>query len=120
MRGSFSFLRTVPARKPRTECFCQPLDLTSASSVVPFSWRSSFRSASCFDGVFAERGEGGFEDFDFAELAADFAAWVMGSSLGYEGIWRRQDHDPAEALSASGVGKIEKKVVRLIPPSKSG
>jgi len=28
--------------------------------------------------------------------------------LGYDGIWRRQDHNPAEALSASGVGKVVK------------
>ena len=33
--GSFSFLRTVPARNPRTECFCQPVSLTRTSTPAP-------------------------------------------------------------------------------------
>src|SRR6266403_2612352 len=33
--GSFSFLRTVPARKPRTECFCHPVSFTRTSKLAP-------------------------------------------------------------------------------------
>jgi hypothetical protein len=32
---SFSFLRTTPARKPRTECCCQPVSFIIAAIVIP-------------------------------------------------------------------------------------
>ena len=33
--GSVSFLRTTPARKPRTECCCHPVAFIIAAMVVP-------------------------------------------------------------------------------------
>src|SRR5438270_11844046 len=47
--GSFSFLRTVPAKKPRTECFCHPVALTSLSRVAPPGCRSRARIWSCLE-----------------------------------------------------------------------
>jgi hypothetical protein len=32
---NFSFLRTTPARKPRTECCCQPVSFIIAAIVIP-------------------------------------------------------------------------------------
>ena len=36
-----SFLRTTPAKNPRTECDCQPVDPTMVAIVAPFGRRSS-------------------------------------------------------------------------------
>src|SRR6266403_6196495 len=47
--GSFSFLRTVPAKKPRTECFCHPVALTSTSRVAPPGRRSRATIRSCLE-----------------------------------------------------------------------
>src|ERR1700680_1298419 len=44
-----SFLRTTPARKPRTECACQPVATMIAVMVVPFGRLNSASTAACFD-----------------------------------------------------------------------
>src|SRR5438105_3901257 len=47
--ASFSFLRTVPAKKPRTECFCHPVALTSRSRLAPPGCRSRARIWFCLE-----------------------------------------------------------------------
>src|SRR5215470_19615726 len=42
-----SFFLTTPARKPRTECGCQPVTFEMAAIVVPFLARSRPRTRSC-------------------------------------------------------------------------
>src|SRR5215208_3419783 len=46
---SFSFLRTMPARKPRTECCCQPVAFIIAAIVVPSGDRSIVITRACFE-----------------------------------------------------------------------
>src|SRR5438445_11778870 len=40
----------MPAKKPRTECCCQPVAFMMAAIVVPLGWRSMPRTVSCFEG----------------------------------------------------------------------
>src|SRR5438094_10068888 len=42
-----SFLRTTPAKKPRTECCCHPVAFMIAAIVVPFGCLRRPRTASC-------------------------------------------------------------------------
>src|SRR5262249_31261216 len=42
-----SFLRTTPAKKPHTECCCQPVAFMIAAIVAPFGCLSRARTASC-------------------------------------------------------------------------
>src|ERR1700731_1197178 len=42
-----SFLRTTPAKKPRTECCCQPVAFIIVAIVVPLGCLSRARTASC-------------------------------------------------------------------------
>jgi hypothetical protein len=44
-----SFLRTTPAKKPRTECCCQPVEFMIAAIVVPFGWLSSAMTVACLE-----------------------------------------------------------------------
>src|SRR6266568_293855 len=44
-----SFVRTVPARKPRTECACHPAFSIIAGMVAPLARRSIARSWACFE-----------------------------------------------------------------------
>src|SRR5215208_4632309 len=46
---SFSFLRTMPARKPRTECCCQPVAFIIAAIVAPSGDRSIVITRACFE-----------------------------------------------------------------------
>src|SRR6185503_14534670 len=46
---SFSFLRTTPARNPRTECCCQPVALIIAAIVAPLGDRSIVITRDCFE-----------------------------------------------------------------------
>jgi|SRR6516165_1335745 len=47
---SLSFFLTTPAKKPRTECACQPVTSMMVAIVVPLAWRSSDSTVSCFVG----------------------------------------------------------------------
>jgi hypothetical protein len=47
--GSASFLRTTPARKPRTECCCHPVAFIIAAMVVPFEEDSSAMTRDCLE-----------------------------------------------------------------------
>ena len=42
-----SFLRTTPAKKPRTECCCHPVAFMIAAIVAPLGCPSRARTASC-------------------------------------------------------------------------
>src|SRR5215475_5460782 len=42
-------LRTMPARKPRTECCCQPVAFIIAASVAPLADRSIVITRACFE-----------------------------------------------------------------------
>src|ERR1700738_878316 len=44
-----SFFLTTPAKKPRTECCCQPVAFMIAAMVAPFGSCSIARTADCFD-----------------------------------------------------------------------
>src|SRR3954447_7923000 len=45
-----SFLRTTPARKPRTECGCHPAACMIAATVTPPGRLSRDSTVACFDG----------------------------------------------------------------------
>src|SRR5262245_65216837 len=47
-KSSLRRLRTTPARKPRTECDCQPVAFVSAAMVAPPGERSISIAANCF------------------------------------------------------------------------
>src|SRR5262245_36063761 len=47
-KSSLRRLRTTPARKPRTECDCQPVVFVSAAMVAPPGERSMPIAADCF------------------------------------------------------------------------
>src|SRR6476646_6621381 len=66
---NFSFLRIVPARKPRIECGCHPVALTRASRVAPSGFRSKVIMRSCFDSSGAFRLVGSFALGFFAPAA---------------------------------------------------
>src|SRR5467141_4865468 len=44
-----SFFRTTPAKKPRTECCCQPVAFMMAAMVAPCRPCSMAITAACFD-----------------------------------------------------------------------
>src|SRR5436190_19105725 len=50
-----SFLRTTPAKKPRTECCCQPVAFMIAAIVTPLGCSSSARTAACLVSPRVER-----------------------------------------------------------------
>src|SRR6516162_9101154 len=88
---SLSFFLTTPAKKPRTECGCQPVASAIAATVVPLARRSIESTASCFEDeplpgfakAFAVAFDSGFEDFGFSAavvacpLRADFERFAF-------------------------------------------
>jgi hypothetical protein len=46
---NFSFLRTTPERKPRTECCCQPVACIIAAIVVPVGDSSMAITCACLE-----------------------------------------------------------------------
>src|SRR5262245_22042013 len=65
-----SFLRTTPAKKPRTECGCHPVVLMIAAIVVPSGWLNSASTLACLE--FA-RDAAACGAFDWAA----FLAWPL-------------------------------------------
>src|ERR1051325_4132622 len=47
-KSSLRRLRTTPARKPRTECGCQPVAFVSVAMLAPAGERSISIAADCF------------------------------------------------------------------------
>src|ERR1700722_12434392 len=81
-----SFLRTTPARKPRTECCCQSVAVTIAAIVVPAGFRSIAMTRACLvSGLAAGRddaGAGCLRDAGLAVLRAIKRAAAFGLDLG--------------------------------------
>src|SRR3954452_3597632 len=48
-RFSLSFFLTTPAKKPRTECCCQPVAFIMAARVVPLGSQSIFSTVDCLE-----------------------------------------------------------------------
>src|SRR5215467_1451100 len=76
-----SFLRTTPAKKPRTECCCHPVAFMIAAIVVPLGCLSSPRTVSCLVPPRLEP-EAAFSSF------ADFFARLAGATLVLLGVLR--------------------------------
>src|SRR6185436_14985558 len=88
-----SLLRTTPARKPRTECCCQPVAAMMAATVAPARSRSIVMTcaflvpvrilSSADDAIRAETD--GFDDLDFDRLHLDGAGsgLVLGFCIGH-------------------------------------
>src|SRR6266851_2073743 len=70
-----SFLRTTPAKKPRTECCCQPVAFMIAAIVVPFGSYSIFSTADCLDDE---------DTGDFADAA--FVAAALVAAVGFDRV----------------------------------
>src|SRR2546426_9633000 len=70
-----SFLRTTPAKKPRTECCCQLVAFMIAAIVVPLGCLSRVRTASCLVTPWPE------DEGLFAGLAGCFARPLARASL---------------------------------------
>src|SRR5712671_863127 len=68
-----SFFLTTPAKKPRTECCCQPVAFMIAAIVVPFGSYSIFSTADCLDDEDAG---------DFADAA--FVAAALVAAVGFD------------------------------------
>src|SRR6266851_8576670 len=68
-----SFFLTTPAKKPRTECCCQPVAFMIAAIVVPFGSYSIFSTADCLDDEHAG---------DFADTA--FVAAALVAAVGFD------------------------------------
>src|SRR5882724_1147803 len=104
-----SFLRTTPAKKPRTECCCQPVAFMIATIVVPLGCLSRPRTVSCLVPPRVEP-EVTFFSFTgfFARLAgATFALLgvlrcdILGSFL-LRRHKRRHHRSPTVAVSPAG------------------
>ena len=76
-----SFLRTTPAKKPRTECCCHPVAFMIAAIVAPLGCLSSPRTVSCLVPPRAEP-EAAFSSF------ADFFARLAGATVVSLGVLR--------------------------------
>src|SRR3954471_22739155 len=83
---SFSFLRTTPARKPRTECCCQPVAFIIVAIVVPLADRSIVITRDCFEPAtaFLLLGSPEFGDEGFAggaSASGDFDGFFPGLDI---------------------------------------
>src|ERR1700722_18667288 len=81
-----SFLRTMPARKPRTECCCQSVAVMMAAIVVPAGTRSIATMRACLVSgrtvVFEDEGASSVRDLDLRlDREVDRAA-ALGFDLG--------------------------------------
>src|SRR5256884_8521216 len=76
-----SFLRTTPAKKPRTECCCHPVAFVIAAIVVPLGCLSRPRTVSCLVPPRVEA-EGTFSNF------AGFFARLAGATFVLLGVLR--------------------------------
>ena len=76
-----SFLRTTPAKKPRTECCCHPVVFMIAAIVVPLGCLSSPTTVSCLVPL-RVKPEATFSTF------ADFFARLAGATFVLLGVLR--------------------------------
>src|SRR5665811_1330975 len=109
-----SFLRTTPARKPRTECCCHPVAVTIAAIVAPAGVCSMATIRACllsaraalFGDAGADRAPDlGFPVFRVGKREAAFRfdlGLVMGSSEGQCDAIRRTTSAPPEQNTRQG------------------
>ena len=142
-------MRTVPAKKPRTECCCQPVAFMMAATVVPSGWPRRSRIVCCFVVVFGAEAPSGRLRLAvscfapaFAEARAELrslafwgptvgcftpvVAWavlrgICGSPFGCGGVLRRHHRSPAVASSPAGQGsdRAAQRPVSASPHSRS-
>ena len=105
------FLAHDPAKKPRTECCCQPVVFTMTGMVVPSDRLSIRITADCFEsslGLEALALRALFLSVPASRSSPSnwsyFFAWSFQSPLaGHDGICRH-DRNPAEAKALAGRG----------------
>src|ERR1700740_649301 len=104
-----SFLRTTPAKKPRTECCCQPVAFIMAAIVTPLGWPRRARTASCLVLLRREGVLSAFAGLFTRCLARANLALVRvlrcdiwRSLFSYDGIQRRHHRSPTMAASPAG------------------
>src|SRR6188472_2429386 len=66
-RWRSSFFLTTPAKKPRTECCCQPVAFMIAAIVAPLGSYNIFSTIDCLD----DEEAGGFDVAAFGVMALD-------------------------------------------------
>src|SRR6478735_3267314 len=91
---SFSFLRTTPAKNPRTECCCQSVSFIIPEIVAPVGDCNMAMTRACFDTALSDLDgltAAGLDTFEvFVRFALDFgkrfiADFVIENSFGYRG-----------------------------------
>jgi hypothetical protein len=113
---SFSFRRlpTTPARKPRTECFCQPVVSIIPASVAPMGARSIATTRDCLEsgGALAVLAlpaafVAGVVGLDGADTALETADFLLAAGIGIlqrSGLRRRCAAPPKPQLGAKASG----------------
>src|SRR5215813_9295335 len=104
-----SFLRTTPAKNPRTECCCHPVAFMIAAIVVPLGRLSSPRTVSCLVPPRVEP-ETAFPVFAALFVCLAGAAFVLlgvlrcdiSQVLSVATAQRRHDRSPTAAVSPVG------------------
>src|SRR5580698_2208097 len=116
-----SFLRTTPAKKPRTECCCHPVAFMIAAIVVPLGCDSNASTAPCLVSGF----EAGPTFVSFAALLAllGFAGFLLlailrRDMLGPSWLRRHQHrHHRSPAVAARPAGRYPGQPVGLLVTS---
>jgi hypothetical protein len=94
-----SFLRTTAAKKPRTECCCQPVAFMMAAIVVPFGCLSRARTASCLVPPRVEAGG------TVLGLTSPFARLLARENSVFLGVLTRRRHHRNPRVAASPAGQ---------------
>src|SRR6266851_4815300 len=114
-----SFLRTTPAKKPRTECCCQPVAFMIAAIVAPLGCLSRVRTVSCLVPLRLEPEAAFFPSF------AGFFSRLVGATFVLLGVLRcdilrsfrlrrhQRRHHRSPALASQPAGRD---LVRAISP----
>src|SRR6202011_1706140 len=100
-RFNFSFFLTTPAKKPRTECCCQPVAFMIAAMVVPFGSCNIFSTDDCLEGDEA----GAFDDtaldiavFDVTAAFDRAGTLVFAGRFALPGVFSDLDFDLLVAI----------------------
>src|SRR5262249_39029101 len=120
-----SFFRTTPAKKPRTECCCQPVAFMMAAIVAPLGWLSRARTASCLVGLrFAPATLSLFFTGFFARRLPDarlaFLEVLLCNILGsFHRLRRHQPPSPPKPRTGDTAGEAgsRNEAIHLVDPS---
>src|SRR5712672_234849 len=122
-RVSPSFLRTIPARKPRTECCCQSVTVMIAAIVAPVGIRSIAMMRACLvsapaadlDDAGANRlRDAGLAVFRAIERVAAFGL-VFGLVMGFSEVYATRSAAPPQPRLANSPGRAGPRSVPLTP-----